>query len=394
MGVTETSPGYFSLGQPWAYVSSILEISKATAGCSGGISWTHRPDSMSVWIRRTGDNWSKEDFYLLYYAWEKQAKGTAYKGKNGSCTSHEEINEESDVRITMNGNECKTTVKGDQVCEGMWRERATYGNWTNIKVPIYYFNDNTPKYMNIIFSASNYPNFRANDGLYEGNSLYVDDVTLIYSSKIQTLRVGGKEWKGFDPNNTGVQVYSVAEGTTSIPTIEAFRGAGSLTNAHGTTKSFPGRKLQGSEITITNGTIGGTPTTIVVRAEDGSSTTTYQILFQAEQSSNAKLANITYTYTDINGQQQTASIANFNPSTYNYTVELPYGSTGVPTVDVEKQEDEQTFTITQAASLTGKATVNVTAANGVGKATYNITFKVGLLADNTLSLKLLKSLGE
>lgn len=384
MGVTETSPGYFSLGQPWAYVSSILEISKATAGCSGGISWTHRPDSMSVWIRRTGDNWDKEDFYLLYYAWEKQAKGSSYKGKNGSCTSHEEINEESDVRITMNGNECKTTVKGDQVCEGMWRERANYGNWTNIKVPIYYFNDNTPKYMNIIFSASNYPNFRANDGLYEGNSLYVDDVTLIYSSKIQTLRVGGKEWKGFDPNNTGVQVYSVAEGTTSIPTIEAFRGAGSLTNAHGTTKSFPGRKLQGSEITITNGTIGGTPTTIVVRAEDGSSTTTYQILFQAEQSSNAKLANITYTYTDIDGQQQTASIANFNPSTYNYTVELPYGSTGVPTVDVEKQEDEQTFTITQAASLTGKATVHVTAANGVGKATYNITFKVGLLADNTL----------
>ena len=220
--------------------------------------------------------------------------------------------------------------------------------------------------------------------MYEGNSLYVDDVLLIYSSKIQTLRVGGKEWKGFDPNNTGVQVYSVPEGTTAVPSIEAFRGAGSLTNAKGTTKSFPGRKLQGSEITITNGTVGGTPTTIVVRAEDGSSTTTYQILFQAEKSSNAKLANIFYSYTDIHGNQQQASIANFSPSTYNYTVELPYGSTGVPVVDVEKQEDEQTFTITQAASLTGKAIVNVTAANGTGKATYNITFKVGLLADNTL----------
>ena len=384
MGITETSPGYFSIGKPWAYLPSITAINQATAGTSGGQSWTHRPDTMSVWIKRTGSNWDKEDFYLLYYAWEKEAQGTSYKGKNTQCTSHSETNEESDIRITMNGNECKTTVKGEQVCEGMWRERATYGNWTNIKVPIYYLNDNAPKFMNMIFSASNYPNFRANDGLYEGNSLYVDDVHLIYSSKIQTLRVGGKEWKGFDPNSTDVQVYSVPEGTTTVPTIEAYRGAGSLTNARGTTKAFPGRKLQGSEITITNGTIGGTPTTIVVRAEDGSSTTTYRILFQAEKSSNAKLANIYYNYTDIQGVARRAAVSNFNPSTYNYKVELPYGAQGVPTIDVEKQEDEQTYVLTQPTASNNKATVVVTAANGTSKATYNLTFEVGLLADNTL----------
>ena len=384
MGITETSPGYFAIGQPWAYLPSITAINQATAGTSGGQSWTHRPDTMSVWIRRTGNDWDKEDFYLLYYAWKTEAHGTQYKGKNGGCTSHEETNEESDVRIAMNGNECKTTVKGDQVCEGMWRERANYNNWTNIRVPIYYFNDNAPRYMNMIFSASNYPNFRANDGLYVGNSLYVDDVELIYSSKIQTLRIGGKEWKGFDPNSTDVQVYSVPEGTTTIPTIAAFRGAGSLTNAKGTTKSFPGRELTGSEITITNGTIGGTPTTIVVRAEDGSSTTTYQILFQAEASSNAKLANIFYTYTDKDGNAQRVAVSNFNPNTYTYRVEVPYGAQGVPTVDVEQQEDEQSVAITQAQSATGKATIVVTAANGTSKATYTINFEPGLLADNTL----------
>lgn len=385
MGITETSPGYFSIGQPWAYLPSLTQVSKATAGTSGGQSWTHRPDTMSVWIRRTGDNWDKEDFYLLYYAWVKEAHGSSYKGKNGSCTDHSETNEESDVRIAMNGNECKTTVAGEQVCEGMWRERATYNNWTNIRVPIYYFNDNAPKFMNMIFSASNYPNFRANSGLYVGNSLYVDDVQLIYSSKIQTLRVGGKEWKGFDPNSTDVQIYSVAEGTTSIPTIEAYRGAGSLTNAHGTTKSFPGRKLSGSEITITNGTIGGTPTTITVKAEDGSSTTTYRILFQAEASSNAKLANIYYSYTNINGKKDTVALANFNPTTYNYNaVELPYGTQGMPTVWVEKQEDEQTYTLSQPNEATKKATIVVTAANGTSKATYTLTFVVGQLADNTL----------
>ncbi len=385
MGITETSPGYFSIGKPWAYLPSITAINQATAGTSGGQSnWTHRPDTMSVWIKRTGSNTDKEDFYLLFYAWVKEAKGTSYKGKNTQCTSHEETNEESDIRIAMNGNECKTTVAGEQVCEGMWRERKTYGQWTNIRVPIYYFNDNAPKYMNIIFSASNYPNFRANDGLYEGNSLYVDDVELIYSSKIQTLRVGGKEWKGFDPNSSEVQVYAVPEGTTVVPDVEAYRGAGSLTNAKGTTKTFPGRKLSGSEISIVKGTVGGNPTVITVKSEDGKSTTTYKILFQAAKSSNAKLANIYYTYTNINNEQVRVAVSNFSPSTYNYKVELPYGSKGVPTVEAEKQEDEQTIAYSQPASLADKATITVTAANGTSKQAYNLTFEIGKLADNTL----------
>ncbi len=383
LGITETSPGYYSLGYGWQYVEGV-NVGSATAGTKGGYAFTHRPDSISIWIKRTGPNVDKEDFHVLYYAWTETAKGSSYKNKSKSCTSTTIEDEESDIRILLNGNECKTDKAGGQVCEGWWRERKTYGQWTNLRIPIYYINDNTPKKCNLILSASNYPNFRANDGLYDGNSLYVDDVELIYSSKIQTLKVGGKEWKGFDPNSTEVQVYSVPEGTTVIPSIEAYRGAGSLTNPRGTTKDFPGRKLTGSEITITNGTIGGTPTTIVVKAEDGSSTMTYKILFQAAKSSNAKLANIYCTYTNINNEQVRAAVSNFSPSTYNYKVELPYGSKGVPTVEAEKQEDEQTIAYSQPASLADKATITVTAANGTSKQAYNLTFEIAKLADNTL----------
>ena len=376
MGITETSPGYFAIGKPWAYLPSITQISNATAGTSGGqANWHYRPDSMSVWIKRTGTNWAKEDFYLLYYSWVKEAKGTSYKGKNGSCTSHSETNEESDIRIAVDGNECSTTVSGEQVCEGIWRERAQYSNWTNIRVPIYYMNSNVPNYMNIIFSASNYPNYRANTGLYAGNSLYVDDVSLIYSSKIQKLYVDGKEWKGFDPNSSDIQYYSLSESATEVPTMEAFRGAGSITNAKGKTTSFAGRKLSGSEITVTDGNLTDQPTTIVVRAEDGSSTTTYRIQFQKAASSNAKLAGIT-----INGEPLTG----FSATKYNYNVDLPYGTTAAPVVDAEKQEDAQTIAITQPASVNGTATIKVTAANNTTSQTYTVNFKVGLLADNEL----------
>ena len=376
-GITEVSPGYFSLGQPWVYIESLTKVSYATAGTEGGMSFTYRPDSMSVWIKRTGNNTDKEDFYLLYYAWSGTAKSSKYKGKNGSCTSVTKTNEESDIRIALDGNECGTDQKANQIAEGMWRERKTYGDWTNIKVPIYYFNNDAPTMMNIIFSASNYPNYRANSGLYDGNSLWVDDVSLIYSSKIQKLYIDDKEWKGFDPNNTtGEQVYSLGQSATTLPKIEAKRGIGTLTNAHGETANFTGRTLSGKEITITNGAIDGAPTTITVRAEDGSSTTTYKIKFVRAASTNSKLAGLS-----VNGEP----IAAFNANTLNYTYELPYGTTDVPVVSAEKAEDGQTVSITQPTSTTGKATIVVTAADKKTTSTYTIQFAVALLADNTLA---------
>ena len=375
VGITETSPGYCALGQPWAYVPSLTAVNQATAGTSGGISWTYRPDTMSVWIRRTGDNWSKEDFYLLYYSWVGTAKGNKYKAKNGNCTSHEEINEESDVRQALNGNECGTTQKVTQVAEGMWRERKEYGNWTNIRVPIFYMNNEVPTMMNIIFSASNYPNFRANSGLYAGNSLYVDDLEMIYSSSIQELWIGGKKWNGFDPASTEVQSYSLGENATAIPSIEAVRGAGKITNAHGTTVQFTGRVLSGSEISINKGDLESKPTTIVVKSGDGKSTTTYKIQFQRAASANAKLAGISVNDEPISG---------FSPSKYNYNVELPYGTTAAPKVTYTYAEDGQTAVVTQATSPTGKATIVVTAPNKTNKETYTLQFSVGKLKDNTL----------
>ena len=375
MGITETSPGYFSLGHPWTYLPSITEINQATAGTYGGISFKYRPDTMSVWIKRTGSNTDKEDFYLLYYAWSGTAKSSKYKGKNGNCTSYSATNEESDIRLALNANECGTDQKANQIAEGMWREKKTYGEWTNVRVPIYYFTNDIPTMMNIIFSASNYPNYRANDGLYEGNSLYVDDVELIYSSKIQKLYVGGKEWKGFNPNTTEEQVYSLGKSASSIPEIKAYRGAGQISNAKGETATFSGRELSGSEISISNGTIDGNPTTITVKAEDGKSTMTYKIKFVRQASTNAKLANIF-----VNGQ----GISGFQPTLTSYNVELPYGTTDAPIVSVDKQEDEQVVEITQPTSTTGSSTIRVTAADGKTKQTYTVHFSVALLADNTL----------
>lgn len=371
----ETSPGYFSLGQPWVYLKDLFSIDQATAGTYGGIRWNHRPDTMSVWIKRTGSNVDKEDFYLLYYAWSGTAKGSSYMGKNENCTSVSQTNEESDIRQALNRNECGTDQFATQIAEGMWRERKTYGEWTNIRVPIYYFNNDVPTMMNIIFSASNYPNFRANDGLYDGNSLYVDDVKLIYSSKIDKLYIKDREWKAFDPNSAEEQVYSVGK-ATEIPNVFGVRGVGTITNARGDKATFPGRKLGGEEFQILQqGTIDGDPMIIQVKATDGSSTSTYKIKFVSVASNNARLADI-----QVNGN----TIAGFNAYLNTYNVQLPYGTTEAPVVTATAQDGGATVSITQPTSTTGTATILVTAADGTTKNTYTLNFSVAQLSDNTL----------
>ena len=375
MGITETSPGYFSLGQPWSWISGI-DTKSATAGTSGGINFKYRPDSMSVWIKRTGANVDKEDFYLLYYSWSGTAKSSKYKAKSGSCSSPgTQTNEESDIRLALDANECGTDQKANQIAEGMWREKKEYGEWTNIRVPIYYFNDDVPEMMNIIFSASNYPNYRANSGLYEGNSLYVDDVELIYSSKIDKLYIKDREWKAFDPNSAEEQVYSVGK-ATEIPSIFGVRGAGTLTNARGDKATFPGRKLGGEEFQILQqGTIDGDPMIIQTKAADGSTTSTYKIKFVSVASNNARLADI-----QVNGN----NIAGFNAYLNTYNVQLPYGTTEVPVVTATAQDAGAVVSITQPTNTTGTATILVTAADGTTKNTYTLNFSVAQLSDNTL----------
>lgn len=270
-----TGPGYMSLGVPWQYLKG-LNLNSATAGTEGGIAWKYRPDTMSVWIKRVGPNTDKEDFHLLFYSWSGTAKSGNYKNKVGGCTATERVNEESDIRSATDGNECGIDQPVRQVAEGWYRARAKYNEWTQIKVPIFYKSDGTPTMCNVIFSAGNYPAFRANDGLYDGNALYVDDVELIYSSKIHRLVVNGKDWKEFDGKSTKEQTYRLAAGSAA-PTFEAWRGAGTLTNIKGERARFRGRKLGSQEMDVQPGEVNGKPWQITVKAEDGSSTTTYTI---------------------------------------------------------------------------------------------------------------------
>ena len=105
----------------------------------------------------------------------------------------------------------------------------------------------------------------------------MDDVELIYSSRIDKLLVNGKEWKEFNPDSEKEQTYKL-EGAKEVK-IEGLRGIGTLTNIKGEKARFNCRKLDNKEMTVVPGDINGKPWVITVSAEDGSSTHTYKIKF-------------------------------------------------------------------------------------------------------------------
>lgn len=377
LGIGQVSPGYFSLGNPWQYIKG-TDKANATGGTDGGISFAHRPDSIYVWIKRTGGQTSSENYSILFYSWKGNSTGTSYKAnENDNCTNtgSTHTNEESDIRQTMDKNKCGTTTQATQIAEGFFFEKKAYSNWTQIKVPICYFSDEIPEKCNVIISSSGYPNFRASAGINEGNAIIADDVELIYSSTIQKLYIGNKEWKGFKPNSTEVQTYSLGEGATVIPDIFAVRGAGTLSNMQGSTYKTPGRRLNETECVIKKGTVDGEPTTITVKSGDGKSTTTYKIKFVSSVSNNARLADIR-----VNGQ----TISGFNTYLQTYNIALPYGTTTTPVVEATPQDATATVEITQPTSVNGKAKIEVTAQDGTTQLTYELSFSVAALSDATL----------
>ena len=94
----------------------------------------------------------------------------------------------------------------------------------------------------------------------------------------------------------------------------------------------------------------------------------YMVEGQAGPSSDATLKSLKYDNT---------SVPSFSSSTYTYNVELPAGTTTVPTVTAEKNDSKAPNpVITQAANLPGTATVVVTAEDGTTSLTYTINFTV------------------
>lgn len=119
---------------------------------------------------------------------------------------------------------------------------------------------------------------------------------------------------------------------------------------------------------------------IQVLTNTGSNSNFYEVAFVAAPAATniATLSSIT-----IDGE----ALEGFDPATETYNVELPFGTTTVPTVAAVATSKKATAVVTPATAIPGATTIAVTAEDGATTKTYTINFTTAASAstDATLS---------
>jgi type IV secretory pathway ATPase VirB11/archaellum biosynthesis ATPase len=182
-------------------------------------------------------------------------------------------------------------------------------------------------------------------------------VAISTDATLSDLKSGGTTVAGFAAD---VLTYDIElpNGTTVVPAVLA-------------TATF-----SKASIIVTPASILPGSTTVAVTAEDGVTTKTYTINYTVAKSTDATLSDL---------KSDGNTVIGFVANVISYNIELPLGTTTVPTVTATAADNKANIVITPASNLPGATTVVVTAEDGTTQKTYTINFTVAKSTDATLS---------
>ncbi len=201
-------PGYLTLGTTWSTAAGFPPAHK-DGGTFGGTDFTYTPDAVAFKYKRahavdveSPDSPVNEDeaATVVAYLW---------KGTYSQADVPGDISLGATNNITMIDRDRNilgmATAEGGEVTESEGAaligklNYAITGNaeeWTEFMQPIEYLSDEVPEKFNLIIAANDY--FGAPETVGCGNTLVVDDVKLIYYSRLASFEIGGQEIPGFD----------------------------------------------------------------------------------------------------------------------------------------------------------------------------------------------------
>lgn len=337
-------PGYITLGTTWSTAWGFLSGNKdQDGGTFGGIEFAFKPDAISFYYKRThGSAKPEEPAVVVAYSW----KGTYLQTDvpaNINITSMSDKRE----KVTMTDRDRNIlgiatdqggtiTQQGTLVAKLNYSIEGDAAEWTPLTVPFEYVSDETPEKFNVVFSAADY--FGGASVVGEGNALYIDDVKLIYHSRLESLVLEGLT--GFEKG-----VYSYNVDAKTLPTKEEVLAAATADGKSATVDATIDETEKTVTITVTN----------VDADEDGQSTHTYTLQYKkAVETSYKGYLNITMTTYDetapvaLNQGPIYVKISDYGDGTCDFllpdlTVLMPLGDIAVDNVTVTEADGVKTY---------------------------------------------------
>lgn len=249
---------------------------------------------------------------------------------------------------------------------------GTYGPYTfegetsadNVSISSWYMEDyNFQAPADVVFSFYAYNN-KGNDTEYL--TAPVDVIST--DAGLSSLKVNSTAVPGFEPE-TLTYNYDLPYSTNTIPTVTA-------------SPNHPAAKVQITQATNLSGTQAQRTATTDVTAQDGSTTLSYEIVFNLlPPNDDATLSNLSVEGLTVDG---------FASNTYSYTYYVAFSETQVPITTATANDPYAEVQISHAANLEGTqeertSTVTVTAENGTTTLSYKIIFnKLPISDDATL----------
>ena len=272
--VKKTIPGYFGLGTPWATSTSTGK--NMAGGEFGGIEYVYRPDAIQFMYQSTGSDQPT----ILAYTWngkfvQKDVSGNITTGSNATKVDMEDRDRNViGMEDAPQGGE--VTEKGTLVALINQRLEATTTQWTKGELEFTYSSETAPAKINVVFAAGDY--FTTSPA--KDNTLTVDDVKLIYYSRLKSLKVNGVDVPEFAPDTYEYNVDAAMPADASAIAAECMGNSGSA-KAEVALDAANNK----ATVTVTNSNVGGTDV-------DGEESHVYTLNFKpAQQEENILIYN-------------------------------------------------------------------------------------------------------
>lgn len=282
LNLTREVPGYLTTGTTWSTAQGTNE-STHDGGTWGGTAFTYRPDAISFYYKRQykSNDATTEPCSFILYLWKGS---TTQIDVPVTITSGTAATKTTMTNRDRNVLEYETTSTGGKVTKSedfeligkvIKTQAGAVEEWTEMTLPIDYITASTPGMINVIFAANDYFNTSATPVI--DNSLSIDDVKLVYYSRLKSLSINGTAVADFDPNTYEYNVDAEMPADVSAIVAECLGNSGSG-------KAVVALDAANNKATITvtnsNSDMVGRASTEGVADVDGAATHTYVLQFK------------------------------------------------------------------------------------------------------------------